>query len=345
MLGSMTALGSEVLAIPARDAVNQNPATLRSGPFVPPEMPNVTSESTPAASEPVDLMVMTEAELASMRAEEGATVIERNGRFWGETFTGFFQPIHQLARLRAADVRRPTWRCWGYRAALVHDDMDGANGSIPVHLMRDLARFTERVFDESRRRDLRRCRREVEIRRLQDPEPFLKAGWNVYRSAKQRVPYGGLLSEVEYRAQMERRASDPRRLFIAGFVDGNLAGYLESYAVDGILYGRDLFVASDMMRTGIATGLYLETIEIGARAGTIEAICLGPVLLERPGLGWFKEGMGFPVVDVPAQIAIPAPIGAFIKLRRPAVHYRLTGQRGNLVSSTPASGSSEEPLA
>ena len=147
------------------------------------------------------------------------------------------------------------------------------------------------------------------------------------------------MDESEYRTMMAKRAPDPRRLIVAGFVDGKLAGYLESYAVDGILYGRDLFVDDAKMRTGIATGLYLETIQFGVRANAINQICLGPVLLERPGLTWFKRGLGFSTVAMPAHIAIPAPIGAFIRWRRPAVHYRLTGQSPRVPATAQGSGS------
>jgi hypothetical protein len=57
-----------------------------------------------------ELTVMTKAELAWMRAEEGDTVVQRDGRHWHTTFPGFFQPIHLLARFRAAEIRRPRQR-------------------------------------------------------------------------------------------------------------------------------------------------------------------------------------------------------------------------------------------
>jgi hypothetical protein len=286
-----------------------------------------------------ELTVMTEAGFAAMRAEEGARVVERDGRFWGETFSGFYQPIHQIATLRTSEIHRPTWRCWGYRAALAPEDARTANGSIPVSLMSDVRGFTEDMFDRNRTRDLRRCRREVEIRRVFDPDIFIREGWPVHTSAKKRVDPGGTMIESEYRTMMVKRAPDPRRLIVAGFVDGKLAGYLESYAVDGILYGRDLYVATEYMGTGIGTGLYLETIQFGVRTSAVNQICLGPVLLDRPGLTAFKRTLGFSTVAVPAHIAIPAPIGAFIRWRRPAVHYRLTGQSPRMTDAAKGSDS------
>jgi hypothetical protein len=60
-----------------------------------------------------ELTVMTEAEVAWMRAKEGDTVVQRDGRHWWTTFPGFYQPIHLLARLRAAEIRRPALLCCG----------------------------------------------------------------------------------------------------------------------------------------------------------------------------------------------------------------------------------------
>jgi hypothetical protein len=274
---------------------------------------------------PETLVVLTEAELASLRAEEGARVVERHGRFWTQTFPGFFQPVHQLAEHRLTDVRRPVVRCWGYRSALVAEDAAQANGSLPVHLLADLPRFTEAAFDESRRRDLRKCRRQVEVVRMRDPDLFLRDGWSVYDSANRRVPLGPTMSEPEFRREMGQRVGDPRRVFVAGLIDGKLAGYLESYAVDGIFYGHELYVTTEALPTGIGTGLYLETMQIGVRAGTVHALCLGPVLRERPGVTKFKLGLGVPEALVPARVQIPRPIRAVIKTYRPAVYYRLTG--------------------
>jgi Acetyltransferase (GNAT) family len=294
-----------------------------------------------------ELTVMTEAGFAAMRVEEGARVVERNGRFWGETFRGFYQPIHQIATFRTSEIGRPTPRCWGYRAALAPEDVQAANGSIPVSLMDDVRGFNEGMLDRNRARDLRRCRREVEIRRIFDPDIFILDGYPVYVSARIRVTSegahvasGGTMNESEYRTAMAKRAPDPRRLLVAGFVDGKLAGYLESYAVAGVLYGRDLFVATEHMGTGIGTGLYLETIQFGVRTRAVNQICLGPVLLSRPGITAFKRTLGFSTVAVPARIAIPAPIGAFIKWRRPAVHYRLTGQ-SPMVTAAPSDSERE----
>lgn len=272
------------------------------------------------------LTVLTEAELAALRADDGARVARRDGRYWYEIFPGFYQPIHLLARMKAAEAQRPSRRCWGYRAALRDEDALVANGSVPVHLLTDVEHFTEGVLNRNRRRDLRRSRQEVELRRVREPTLLVEEGYRVFMSAMDRVAYWRPLTEVEYRRRAERRAADERRLIIAGLIDGMLGGYLESYAVDGVLYTHELIVATEALRTGISTGLYVETFEIGARAGTVHTVCVGLHTPEHPDLCAYKAGLGFRVVHVPARVAIPAPIRAFIKRRRPAACYRLTGE-------------------
>lgn len=279
------------------------------------------------------LVVMTEAELASMRAEEGGTVVLHEAHHWCAVHPGFYQPINLLARLRAVEVGRPTPLCWGYRAALAEEDAHLANGSIPVHLLTDIERFPEGVLNRNRRRDLRTCRQKVEVVRLRDPSLLVDQGYEVFMSAMRRVAYWKPLTATDYRKRMERRATDERRLIIAGLVDGRLGGYLESYAVNGVLYTHELFVATEALPTGVGTGLYVETIEIGARAGTIRDVCIGLHTPENPDLCAFKAGLGFRVVHVPARTSIPAAIGTYIKARRPAAHYRLTGDASAAIAT------------
>lgn len=271
-------------------------------------------------------VVMTEAGFAAMRAEEGATIVEADGRYWVQTVRGFYQPVHQIARFRATEVRRPTWKCWGYRAALAPGESHLADGAMPVHVMSDLSGFTDRSFDRRRRRDLKKSRQVVDIRVVSNPDALVGDGWLVYASSMRRRA-AEPMAKAAYQRMMIKRAPDPRRHIVAGFVDGKMAGYLESYAVDGTWYGRDLYLQTEMLPTGIATGLYFEMIQAAVRARSIREICVGPAWLERPGLADFKESLGFAIVALPARISMPAIVEAFIRRRRPAIHYRLTGGR------------------
>ena len=106
---------------------------------------------------------------------------------------------------------------------------------------------------------------------------------------------------------------------------------MEAYAVDGVLYTHELFVATEFVRTGIGTGLYVETMMLGAKTGSIREICNGIHAPERPGIEAFKDSLGSAVVQVPARVSLPAPIRAYIRRRRPLACYRLTGLKESAI--------------
>jgi hypothetical protein len=168
----------------------------------------------------------------------------------------------------------------------------------------------------------------------------LEQGYEVFMSAVQRLGHCRPLTLLEYRQRVLRRAAHGRRLFIAGLIDGKLRGYLDSYAIDGVLYTDEILVASDALRTGIGTGLYIETFIASARDAALRAVCNGLHRPEAPDLCRFKAGLGFQVVQVPARTVIPAPIRAYIRARRPAAYYRLTGDGTALPAQPAALGSS-----
>lgn len=271
------------------------------------------------------LRVMSEPALAAMRASEGDSIVRRGGCHWRAIFPGFYQPVDLLARMRAAALRQPAPLCWGFRAALAEPDAHLADGSIPLHLLTDLPHFDEGALSRNRRSDLRRCRRQVELRRLSDPGLLLEQGHAVFLSAVSRLGHWRALSEPEYRERVRRRAAHGQRLVVAGLVDGMLRGWIDSYAVDGVLHTDEIFVATDALRSGIGTGLYVETILAGARQG-LRAVCNGLHRPEDENLCRFKEGLGFRVLKLPARAVMPAPVRAFLRSRRPATYYRLTGE-------------------
>jgi len=214
--------------------------------------------------------------------------------------------------MRAAEVRRPTHFCWGFRAALAEEDAHLANASLPVHLLDDLPHFDERELSRNRKSDLRKCEDRVEVQRLTSPALLLEQGYEPFRSAQRRLGYARELSEAQYRARVLRR-TDWRRLIFAGLIGGFLGGYLDSYAIQGVLYLEELFVASEALRSGIGTGLYVAAIRAAARSGSIHTICNGIHRPERPTLTHFKEGLGFRVVALPALARIRAPLRTYLK--------------------------------
>jgi hypothetical protein len=268
---------------------------------------------------------MTGAALAAMRAKEGDSIVLRGSCYWRAVYPGFYQPIHLLARIPASEVRRPVRLCWGFRAALAPEDAHLANATLPVHLLTGVQNFHEEGLSRNRRSDLRRCRRLVEIRRLDDPSLLLEQGHGVFMSAARRLGYWKPLSERAYRERVLRRAAYGPRLLVAGLIGGRLRGYIDSYVVGDVLYNDEIFVSTSALRTGIGTGLYVETLETAARAASIRDVCNS---LHRPhdvDLCRFKQGLGFRVVPVPAHAQIRPAMRAFLCARRPELYYRLTG--------------------
>lgn len=141
---------------------------------------------------------------------------------------------------------------------------------------------------------------------------------------------GGRLPEAHGAESLRRPKADRRR---AGRRDAG-GDNLESFAVNGVLYTHELFVATEFMPIGIGTGLYVETIETGARAGTVHVVCLGSTHLSTRTCAHSRPAWGPASSTLRARTAIPAPIGAYMKTRGPAVHYRLTGVKPAAAAST-----------
>ncbi|MEN8161630.1 MAG: hypothetical protein ABFS41_16290 [Myxococcota bacterium] len=275
--------------------------------------------------------------LAAMRAAEGDAVVQHGACHWRSAYPGFFQPVHLLERVRASAMRQPARLCWGFRAALPEAEAHRANASIPLHILADVRGFDETALCRNRRSDLRRSRRLVEFRQLESPALLFEQGHDVYMSAVRRLGHWPPLGQAAYRERLARRIVHGPRLLIAGLVEGRLRGYLDSYAIDDVLYTDQIFVATDALRTGIGTGLYVETLLAAARDGAIRDVCNSLHRPENPNLGHFKAGLGFRVVQVPARASIRAPMRQYLRTQRPATWYRLTGDRTVLGAFPPDS--------
>ncbi len=268
---------------------------------------------------------MTEAELTAMRAEEGERIRRCRGRSWRSTYGGFYQPVHMLSRMSASEATRPSLRCWGYRVALTESDAGQANAAIPLYLLADVDAFTQGL-SRNRRGDVRKCRRFVDIEVLREPSLLLEQGHRVFLSATDGRAYCKPLTEAEYVQGVRRSFAHGRTRIVAGLIDGELAGYMVSFAVDGILYLEQVFVCAEARRTGIGTGLYVATIEGALDSGKIDAVCNSFHTPELPNICRFKESLGFAVARVAARLSAPAPVLAIVRRRQPEVYYRLTGE-------------------
>jgi hypothetical protein len=271
------------------------------------------------------LISMTEEEMASWRRKQGAHVVCHGGRYWEEVLPGFYQPIHLIARLSAEEATRPTPLCWGFRAALCHDDTVATNGSVPVHLLSDVVNYDLQSLPQKRRTDLRKCRKLVKIVQLIGPALLQEQGYEVLCSSLQRTKHKKPLSRETYLAGLTDFTTDKHRLVLAGLIEDKLGGYIDGYAVNGTAYMVSGYYATDALPTSIVTGLNYEFVQICRRSGEIHEIVDGLHLRENSALDLPKKTMGFPVKYVPSRVWINPIIENFIRWRYPHKYYRLTG--------------------
>ena len=150
---------------------------------------------------------LTEEQLAGQRARAGDKVRFAHGRYWREFGSGFWEALHWLARMTEGEARRPG-PCWGYRATLDDAAADGANASLPLHLIVDIAAHDESALPRDARYDLRRlARRGVRIVQLTDMRLFGDQGYEVMLDWRRRV---GLAGPTPTRAWPMPHRSGPR---------------------------------------------------------------------------------------------------------------------------------------
>jgi hypothetical protein len=270
--------------------------------------------------------VVTEAELADRLRRDGRHVIRHRGRSWTEAKPGFYRPVHPCARLSAREATWPTVACWGYQACLDEPDATHATGAFPVHVVRDLDQFSEDRLPASRRYKLRKARRQVRMVELTGPALLREQGYEVLLSARTRTRYGAVPTREEYLAGLRRFGDPARGIVLAGLIDGQLAGYIVGWAVDGIAYVGDVMIRTEAMSTPISTGLTLELIYACQRSGGIVELVHGMHAREDEGLCRYKDWLGLPVVRLPAKVRMLPGIGPLIRHRKPHAYYRLTGR-------------------
>lgn len=267
---------------------------------------------------------LSEEAMAGWLARQGSRITVHRGRYWHETLPGFFRPVNWLARLDASEATSPSWRAWGFRAALRPGAE--ANGSLPAHIFTDLAGFSEASLGSMQMRNLKKCRKTVALEELTDPETLAAEGYDAVVDTLARTGHARPPSPQAYRASVLREFEPGRLLVLAGRVEGRLGGYFSAYAVDGIAYAHQVYTRTDALKSGINAGLLVEFLLCCRRSG-IREVVHGLDTPENPSLVEFKLGYGFPVVQVPTRVSVNPLLGAVARRVFPERYYRITGRR------------------
>jgi hypothetical protein len=204
--------------------------------------------------------------------------------------------------------------------------MGVANATLPLHLLEDFEGWGVERLSPRRRGKLRRCQREAVIAPLRDPRLLEEEGHPIYASHLARTRHRRIPSRAQFLAQVRRTVAGGSPLVLVALVGGRLAGWIHGTAVDGAAYVDDVVVGTAFLAHQLGTGLNVELLLACRRSPGIRTVVHGQHAREDPGLDEFKEGLGFRVVHVPARVALPAPLRLWLRLRRPHVHYRLTGR-------------------
>ena len=273
------------------------------------------------------IVPMTEALLAERLVAKGRRIVEAHGISWVQAAPGFYECLHPLSRVSAAQVERPRFLCAGYRAALRDEDALHSNARMPVHLLSDVAGFgIEAVPSRKIRRYLRTFpKQSVDIVCVDRPAILLEQGYEAMASWSSRVSPGDLIPKDRYLKSVEQKVDDPHWLILAGISDTRLLGYITAWAVGSTAYLEQIFVPTEAMSTHVSAALIFEAVQAYRRHGLVNEICPGPHRPEAPGLSEFKTRMGFPVVAVPIRSWLFPPAAFYLRRRRPHLYYRLTG--------------------
>jgi hypothetical protein len=269
---------------------------------------------------------MEEKEYSHKLQASGRRIVCNQGRYWKETVVGFYEPLHWLARLTAEQATCPVGLSWGFRAALCENDAGTANGSIPVHLLPEIADYDEQYLPTKRRTDLRKCRKVVKFVQLTGPLLLQEQGYEVLCSSLARTGHHKPPSKQEYLAKLEAYTTDKHRLVLAALIDGKLGGYIDGLAIDGSAYMLSGYYATEALSTSMVTGFNFEFVQVCRRSGGIREVIDGLHIRERPALDGPKASMGFPVKYVPAKVFINPIVDPVIRRTLPHKYYRLTGK-------------------
>ncbi len=268
-------------------------------------------------------------EFAEWKRSLGQKIFYKNGIYWEELKTGFFQPIHLLMRLNKSQFTPPSPLYWGTRYGLIEEEKNDANGSILYHTFPDFKTIGLHSFSKNRRKNIRKCFNTAEIIEIRDGQFLKDQGYDVVYSSLCRTRHRKIPQRDAYLKGCTAYVNngDNSRMVLAGLVDGKLGGYLEICSVGGIVYVQTLYMATEAMKYCICSGLFYTVYMICQKSETVTEIVFGQPVTDDDNLNVFKKSMGQIIKSIPARYKIIFPIKPILKLKYPDKYYRLTGQQ------------------
>jgi hypothetical protein len=268
---------------------------------------------------------MSEEQLAERLARKGDRIRYSKGRYWRARPRGFYLPAYSLARLSIDEARRPA-PGWGFVAGLDEGSRDAANARIPMHLMSDVASFSDANVTRNTRSARRRLQRlGYRFVVVTDERLLRDQGYDVYREWRQRM--GAWVPDREaFVARITEKVRNPAWL-IVGALDGDrLMGFTVAWAVDDTAYLDYFAYVDDARKLRLSAVMNYELAAALRNTGVVRQATPGIARPEFPGPTIFKVEQGYPIVHVPARLSILPPVAWYLRARRPLEYYRLTGR-------------------
>lgn len=279
------------------------------------------------------LVSMTEEEAADWYKKQQINVIKHLGNYWKETRIGFYEPIHLLANLKAEEAECPKKLYWGFRASLCETDAGLANSTIGVHILSEsqLKNYDLNKLPQKSRSNIRKSRKLIQFVKLLTPKLLEDQGYEVFCSAATRIG-AKMISKNRYLQETKKYFANENQLIIAGLIDGKkLGGYIQGYAINGIVYLDNTYIATEALSTCIGSGLRYEFIQVGRRSSEIRQFVSGLYIPSNQSLVSFKEKMGFHVQEIPLKTQINPIVHKFLqyRYRNTDLLYLITGKQIN----------------
>jgi hypothetical protein len=267
---------------------------------------------------------LTEAEHARYLEKGGVKVVEHRGRYWRRK-SGFYYPTHEMARFSREEAVRPSNLCWGFRTSLREEDAAFSTGTLPVHLISDLAGYGLQSLKQSRRTGVRKFWKMVEVVELTSPDLLRDQAYEIVVSDHARHGFGKLPSREEYMATIDR-FFEWNMVVLAGMVDGKLGGFIVGLAVGSTTYIEEIQVPSEVKHTNMSSGLVYELVQVCKNSPGIKEVCHALHVREDESLSYFKEDMGFQVKHIPSKCWFLPFAKEIIGRKRPNTYYRFYGR-------------------
>ena len=285
--------------------------------------------------------------LAEWRISKHKNIIYRHDVFWEEIKKGFFQPLYLLQRLHASQIHFMSAKNWGIRAAVSMQDEHQATGTLTYYTLENFKQIEFVRFSKNRRKNIRKCFREVEIKEIRDEKILFEQGYDIVKSSLERTRHRKHIPEKkEYQKGCASyiNPGDNSRMVLGGFRDHQLLGFLELYAVRDTINLVNLLVSTEALKYCVSPGLYFTAYLLGKQTDSIKQFFAG---LSNPldkELCVFKESMGQTLKSIPIICKMAFPTGLLMRVASPYYYHRLRGEEPDGDTHLVAGVSSSIPM-